>query len=287
MTEALSYKSKLSIGGAVMEFVSCDIKETRELIDDEEGIRGTRSRVLERAVQGLIKVGGSIKMNPTPIELAAVWPYCVQSSTGAVLTDAMQDVSVIVDLQTVANTYLGRFSKVTLGAQPGKKLDLTLQFVGKTNTVGSGGAVSGTPDITVRPYMMMDSGSGITIGGSTYAIDQFELDIDNHIDPTYMQGQTATDLEPMDREVRLKVRTKYTGTESGLQTTAIAGPSIASPVSGSIAFTNGSNSVTFTFGALVAEPESVTVTDKKKLRWNGNYRAYRTGSTLEVVTAFV
>ena len=143
------------------------------------------------------------------------------------------------------------------------------------------------PDITVRPYMMQDMGSGITIGGVTYAVDQFELTIDNHIEPTFMQGQSATDLEPADREVHLKIRTKYNTAEAVLQTLAITGPVLGTPVTGSLAFTNGANSVTFTFAALVAVPKSVTVNDKKKLRWDGEFRAYKVGTTLEVVTVFV
>ena len=58
-------------------------------------------------------------------------------------------------------------------------------------------------------------------------------------------------------------------------------------MTGSLAFTNGSNSATFAFGALVAVPKSVTVPNKKQLRWNGEYHAYKVGSTLEMVTTFV
>ncbi len=287
MTEAMSYKAKLSIGGTVVEFVSCDIKETRELLDDEDGIRGTRSRVLERATQGHIKVSGSIKMNPTPLELATVFPFACGNS-GTSLTDAMQDVTIVKDLGTVSETYAGaRVNKLKIEGKPGKKLDLTLDIVGKTCTMGSGGGISTIPDITVRPYMMQDAGSGLTISGGTYAIDEFEFEIDNKIDPTFMQGQTATDLEPTDREVNLKVRLKYTGTEAGLLTTAQAGPAIATPATGSIAFTNGTNSFSLTFGALVAAPQTVGVTDKKKLRLPLSYRCYKVGTTLEAVTVLV
>lgn len=285
MTEALGYKCLTTIGGTAIEFISHNLQETRELLDDEDGIRGVRSRTLERAAQGLIRVGGNLKLNPTPAELAAIWPYCVQSSTGATLTDAMQDVTVIQDLITKKNTFLGRFSKVKLSGGPGKKLDLDLTFVGKTNTEGST-SLSGTPDITVRPYMFMDMGSGITIGGTAYAIDQFELEIDNYIEPTFMMGQSATDLEPTDRTVDLRIRTKYNTAEAALQTLALSGPVLGSPVTGSIAFTNGANSVTFTFGALVAKPKSVVVPSKKPLRWDGEFRCYKVGTTLEVVTVF-
>lgn len=287
MTEAMSYKVLATFGGTAIEFLSAGISGGYDLIDDEDGIRGTRSRTLERAVQGNLRLAGDLKLNPTPVELAAIWPFCVNSSTAALLTDAMQDVTAVVDLITKKNTYVGRVGKVTLAGSPGKKLDLTVGFVGKS-IAEAATSLNGVPDITVRPYMFYDSGSGITIGGSTFAFDQFELEIDNHIEPTFMNGQTPTDLEPTDRTVRLKVRTKYNAAEAALQTLAATGPVLGSPVTGSLAFTNGSNSVTFTFGALVAEPKTVTAQRRQdKLRWDGVFHALKVGTTLEVVTVFV
>lgn len=286
MTEAMGYKAFMTIGGTYFEFVTAGISAGYELLDDDDGIRGQRSRQLERATQGLFKGSGDLHLNPTPVELAAIWPYIVNSSTGVTLTDAMQDVTVVVDLITKKNTYVGRFGKVTLAGKPGKKLDLTASFICKSLSEGAT-SLSGTPDILNRPYMMQDAGSGITIGGTAYSFEEFQLMIDNHIEPTYMQGQVPTDLEPQDREVHLSVKTKYTSTESPLQTLALTGPVLASPVTGSIAFTNGANSATFAFGALVAVPKSVTVQNKKQLRWDGEFRAYKVGSTLEVVTTLV
>ncbi len=286
MTEAMGFKALATFGGTAIEFVTNGIQETRELLDDDVGIRGTRSRTIERACQGLIRVGGNLKLNPTPVELAAIWPFCVQNSTAYTLTDAMQDVTVVTDLMTFKNTYVGRIGKVKLSGAPGKRLELDLTFVGKSNTQAAS-SLNGIPDITVRPYMMQDAGSGITIGGTAYSFDQFELEIDNHIEPTYMQGQTATDLEPSDRTVRFKIRTKYNTAEAALQTLATSGPVLGSPVTASLAFTNGSNSVTFTMGAVVAEPKTVAVPSKKPLRWDGEFRCYKVGTTLEVVTVFV
>jgi hypothetical protein len=165
-------------------------------------------------------------------------------------------------------------------------LELTASFMAKSMTEGAT-SLSGTPDITVRPYMMQDSGSGIVIGGVTYSFAEFDFSIDNHIQPTYMQGQAPTDLEPQDREVMLRIKTKYNTAEAALQTLALSGPVLGSPVTGTLAFTNGSNSCSLAFGALVAVPKSVTVPGKGPLRWDGEFRAYRVGSTLEVVPTFV
>lgn len=276
----------MSIGGTLYEFVTNGISAGYDLIDDEDGIRGTRSRSLERMCQGNFKGGGTLKMNPTPLDLSGLWPYFVNSSTGTVLTDAMQTVTLIVDTITKKLTYTGRFNKITMSGSSGKKLDLDCEFLAMSMTEGAT-SLTGVPDITNRPYMMADSGSGVTIGGVTYEFSDFSLMIDNHIELTYMNGQLPTDAEPQDREVHMVYKTKYTSTEAPLQTLALTGPILGSPVSGSLAFTNGSNSVTFAMGAMVAEPKSVTVPNKKQLRWDGTFRCEKVGTTLEIIPTFV
>ena len=287
MAEQMGWAVRGTINTTPVEFVSTNIKETVEIVQDD-GLRGVRSRALERTAQGVKKVAGTLVMEPTPAELALILPLVCQSSTGTTLTDAMQDLTLVIDLRTKLNTFVGRFTKMNLtGESGGKKLRVTLQFVGKTLVVASGGSLSGTPDITVRPYMFYDSTSGITIGGTAYSIDKFDLGIDNKIVPTYMQGQTATDLEPTDRVVTLGVQTRYNAAEDALLVLAMAGPVIASPLTASIAFTNGSNSATFTFGALVAQSESVVVPGRNALRLPLNYQCYKVGTTLETVPVLV
>ena len=285
MTEAMGYKCFTTIGGVYYEFVTHGVTGMYELLDDEDGIRGTRSRTLERAAQGLFKGGGDIHINPTPLELSGLYPLMVNATTGGALSDAMQDVTLILDLITKKNTYTGRFSKFTLRGSPGKKLDLTATYVAKSLAEGAT-SLSGIPDITVRPYMMQDMGTGITIGGVTYSLAEFELEIDNHIVPTYMQGQAPTDLEPQDRTVRLRVKTKYNTAEAALQTLALSGPALGSPITGTLAFTNGTNSVSFAFAAMVAVPKAVMVQNKGPLRWDGDFHCYKSGTTNEIITTF-
>ena len=284
--DRMKWATKLSIGGVVCEFVDNSIKGTDELILDEEGVRGTRSMIIERATQGQQRVSGDIKMNPTPLELSGLWPFIAQGSTGDTLTDAMQDVTVIKDTQTTSESYSGRFSKFKFEGSPGKKMDLTLSFLGYSYTMGSGGVVSGTPDITNSPYMMSQTGSGVTIGGTAYLFDKVSLEVDNKIEPTFMQGRTATDLMPTGREVTLTCSLKYTSIETGLLATAQAGPVLGTPVAGSIAWTNGTNSATFTFAAMIATPETVEIV-AKKLRLPLTFKCLRVGSSLEVVAVFV
>ena len=277
--ERMGWKSRLTIGGAAVEFVSCDIKETRDLVEDD-GLRGSRTRQMERVAQGQIHIGGSITMQPTPSEMAVVLPLVM--GAGSLITDVMSDTTVVLDTGTQASTYTGRFSKMTMSGQPGKKVTVKLDFVGKSSSFGAGGT-SGTLDIANRPYMFSDSG-GITINGGVYSIDKFEFVIDNKIEPTYMQGQYPTDIEPTDRICTLGIQTRYT-TEQALLTLAQAGPVIGSPLVGSIGFTNGSNSMSFTWGAMVAKSETVTVPGRQHLRLPLNYNLYGVGTSTKEIAA--
>ncbi len=286
MSEAMGYKCFLTVGGSYIEFLSEDLAENIQIVEDE-GIRGTRSHVLERVAQGNKLVQGSILIEPTPAEMAILLPLVTGSSTSATtLTDALSDVTIICDLITDKYTFSGRFTAMHLSGEPGKKLRMKLDCIGYSLSIAAT-SLSGVPDITVRPYMMYDLGSGLTIASTAYPIDRFELTIDNKIVPTFMQGQTATDLEPTDREVWLSMQCKYTSTEKGLLTVARTGPVIASPLTASLAFTNGSNSMTFTFGALVAQSKSVTIPGKQHLRLPLRYRAYQVSTTKEVVPVLV
>ena len=293
MTESMGYKSQMAIkpvsgvfnaSSVRLEFLSHDIKESIELIQDE-GLRGTRTRTSDRVAQGLIKVGGSVTFEPTPVELEVLMPFILgmASSSGTyALADALPDLYMMIDQVNEVNTYLLRVTRATFSGEPGKKLKLKLDVVGKTMTQSAAGTFPATIpaiDLSVRPYMFWDSGSGITIGGAIYPFDKFQLSIDNKIQPTYMQGQTATDLEPTDREVILSIETRYSSTESVLFTAIRTGAA----QSGSIAFTNGTNTFGITFGKLIGFSESVTVPGRQHLRLPLRYQVYGINTTKELI----
>jgi hypothetical protein len=267
-----------------LEFVSHNIKETIA-IEDDDGMRGTRTRASERVAMGNITIAGSITFQPSPAEWEVLLPYLLggpASSGTFALADTLPDMFLMVDHVAKVNTYLLRVTSGTISGEPGKKIKLMLNVVGKTLTIGNAGTFPGTVpaiDTTSRPYMMYDLASGITIAGVAYSIDKFELQIDNKIEPTYMQGQTATDLEPTDRIISLGIQTKYTSTETVLHNAARTGT-----VQGaSVGFTNGGVSLTMTFAGLVATAESPQVPGRQHLRLPLNYHAYGVGTTKEMV----
>lgn len=296
MTESMGYKSTMAInpigGGTTifnsssirLEYLSHDIKETIEL-EQDEGLRGTRTRASERIALGNVKIAGSVTFEPTPVEFQALLPFILGTagSSGTYAeADTLPDLYMMIDQVVEVNTYLLRVNKASFSGQPGKKIKLKLDVVGKTMTQSAAGSFPASvppSDLTARPYMFWDSGSGITIAGTSYSFDKFELDIDNKIEPTYMHGQYATDLEPTDRQITLSIQTKYTSTEAVLFTAIRAGTA----QSGSIAFTNGTNSLGFTFGKLIGFSESVTVPGRQHLRLPLKYQAYGISTTKELV----
>lgn len=293
MSESMGFKVRMAVNtsntwdssATALEFVSHDIKETIE-IEEDEGLRGTRTRSVERVALGNIKVAGSIKFQPSPAEFEALLPFLLGaagSSGTYALSESLPDMYLQIDEIASVYTYLLRATSGKIEGAPGKRIELTLNVVGKTLTIGAAGTFGASIpaiDTTARAYMFYDMGSGVTIAGTSYSVDKFELNVDNKIEPTYMQGQTATDLEPTDRVVKLGLQTRYTSTETGL----LAAQRSGTAQSASVGFTNGSNSLTFTFGKLVGVANSVVVPGRKGLRMPLEYHVYGVSTTRELVT---
>jgi hypothetical protein len=270
-----------------LSFLDNHIQETIELVQDE-GLRGTRTRNVERVALGLNKVAGTIKLRPNVVELESLMPFILGTASSAgsyVVADTLPNLYLLADFVANVGTFTTRVTKATFSGSPGQPIDLTLDLVGTVMSLGAAGtfASASIPAINIasRQYMFYDDASGITVNGTGYAIDQFQLTIDNKIVPTYMMGATATDIEPTDRVITLSVRTKFTSGETTLQTDQRAG----TPRTGSLSFTNGASTFSFTFGNLLAHPESVVVPDRNHLRLPSNYQAYGVSTTKDVVVA--
>ena len=283
----LAATTTFSSSSARLEFMSSDLKEVIELLQDD-GIRGTRTRNSERIVLGNVHIGGSITLQPSVAELEGLMPFILgtASATGSyVVSDTLPNFYLLMDLVAKVVTWTTRITKATFSSGPGEKLTLKLDLVGSVASYGASGsfASASIPAIDNNPpFRMADLGSGITINSIAYLVDQFELSVDNKIVPTFMISTTASDLEPTDRVVTLHVRTKYTSVEVALQTDQRAGTTRAC----TLAFTNAaSQAMTFTLPSILADPNSVVVESKEgKLRYTSEYRCYGLGaSTKEIV----
>jgi len=267
--------------------LSHDLRRSIEVVSDES-LRGTRTRAVERLALGLIKVSGSLTIQPNVLSLENFMPFILGTATSSgsyVVADTLPTLYLLID--TVAKVYTATcaVTKATFSGEPGERITMKLDLVGSAWTIGAAGTFASASipaiDIATRPYMFYDDGSGITINSIAYAIDKFDVSIDNKIVPTYMMGQTATDLYPTDRVVMVSVETKYTSGETTLETDQVAG----TPRTASISMTNGENTFSFTFGNLLASANSVVIPGRNHLRLQSEYQAYGVSTTKEIVVA--
>lgn len=282
MSESMGYKANLwikatsdfSSAALAMRYLTCGIQEKIPIVQNES-TRGTRSRFAIDVAPGNIEVGGPLEMELNPVEFGRILPYLgfLNTSGTYTLTDSMSDLYIMVDMVSQLHKYLVRVNKATFSSEPGGPLKLALDVVGKSLVIDTteADAPVTTVDSTSRPFMMYDMFSSlVTVDSTAYDVDKFELELDNKIDPTYMTGQLATDLEPGDRTVKLTVQSKFTTVEAPL----LANMRTANTSVASLAFTNGGVSLSMAFGAMVGTSTSPTVERAKKERLPLEYWCY-------------
>lgn len=294
MGESMGYKSDLALHSAAdftsgtpvaMKYISNTLQEVIP-IEENDAIRCERSRNVADIALGNVAVAGDIVCNPNPVEWGRWFPYMgfsVSTNTWT-LTDALADMYVRTYMGASTAeifTFLTRVNTSTILIEPGKKVQLTQGLVGKTLTPSTTYSFPTINDAS-RPFMAYDLGSttGITINSVANYVERIELSIDNKIDPTYMTGPTATDLEPGDRMVICKCRFKFnSAAEADLFTASRTGASVA----GSFTLTNGGVSMLFSMAAMVPQGSSPQINDRGKIRQDIEYHCYKTGATGELV----
>lgn len=263
------------------EILSSTLKETVERIENE-GLRGTRSRHGERVVPGLKRVAGDIVMNVNPADMDLDLPRILgaaESTDVFAVAETLPDFWVMIDevakLQKFNNC---KVQKATWRGQKGQPITLTLTVVGKSRTEAAAGGFPAVTYSTLEVYVFHQG--VLTLQGSAVEMEEFELTVENVIDPKFRNSQTATDVSPGDRIVTLSCKVPYDTTNCAIYTAESAGTF----ASGTLVFTNGNRSITFTLNNLKSIPETPDVPARgSELMLNLNYRAYMTGSTREIV----
>lgn len=294
MGESMGYLANMAIHSAAdfssgtpvaMKYLTNGIQETRP-IEQNDSIRCTRARNVADIAQGNISVAGPLTCHPTPIEWDRWLPYLgfSVSTITWTLTEALTDIYIRTYMGgagTELFTFLARIGSWTMTIEPGKKVMLSLNVFGKTITITSSYSFPTIDDLS-RPYMSYDLGSttGITIKSVAQLVEKIELTCDHKIEPTFMTGPTATDLEPGDRMVTCKVTTKY---NAAIEQTLLADARAGTSVTGAFTLTNGGCSMAVSMGAMVADSVTPKIDGRGKIRLETLYNCYKTGSTGEIV----
>lgn len=269
-------------------FISDGLRATTQRAEDE-GLRGTRSRNVSRIAQGLIPVAGAIVAEPSPTE----WDFWLQLIAGG--TKSGTSIPLAETLQQVAFSSLRgpkwfQYDGCVCGtaeissAGPGRKLSLSANILGQTETIQSTSFPSvayDTQDVYMHHQLAVTLGgsvSGGTLsGGTTYQPERASVKIDNAVQVKYRNSQTATALVAGDRMVDVSLVIPFTSAEAALYASS------SSAFAAQLVWTMGGLSLTMVFPALIAQTVTPVVGGgTNEITLELNCRAYKSGNENEI-----
>jgi hypothetical protein len=264
------------------EFTSESLAARRTFLD-LSGFRGSLSHPKERCRVGTYTVGGAISMNPTPTELDG-WLKRIMGTAKSGSTFALADVgpmefAALIDRGSKVLLYDGcKTAKATFSSQAGGPLTLTVDIVGATETIGNSGTFpSITPELA-DPYVHMDT--VLTLGGTAYAAKQVDITVEYQLETDrFLNSLYVTALPCADRKVTVRVMLPWTTDEVALYNQALAGGT------GSVVYTNGGTSVTFSFANLKAMEQTTPTlgSTRGELTYDLTLTAYTSSTTKELI----
>ena len=271
MPASVGSQAKLGFGTAdpvtaALEFLSESLRANKTILDTA-GIRGTRSHVSERTRGGTYTVSGSITCNPAPDELNGLLQH-IMGGTPQVGTPAGKTTfplgetlpaALFFTVDRIAKVFTYNLCKIvraTFRASEGGLLELSLDIEGGAETIGNAGTFPALTHTTQAPFVFHDA--VITLSGSTRAIKDFELVIENVADTTrFMNSQTRAEIPIIDRMVTLRCTTAYEAGTSALYDQAVAG------AAADLTLTNGTMSLQFSIPGVLQVPAQTPIVSSK------------------------
>lgn len=257
------------------EFISETMSLQAEILDTS-GIRGTRQHASERTRDGINQVGGQVTMIADPDMLDAWFPRILgtaESSDAFNFAELLPDFLMLFD--RVGDVYLYTGCKVAKATFRGTKngfLELVLDIIGKDETTGQSFPSLTLPVTTnTAPYVFTDG--VITLVSSAREITSFELVIDNLVVPEHHNSVNATSVDATDQLITLNCVVDNSTANQDLYEQALLG------TTGTLVFTNGTVSTTFTFGKLQSTDKSPNVGGKGRIELPLAMTARKVGTT--------
>lgn len=285
MTAAIGTLGRLGIGASspvdyCLDFKSAPFGAKQESMNGN-GVRGTLQHTVERVRAGLIRVDGTVDLTPQAADYHRLWPWVLGgaavtiSGTNKRYNEAETAVEryLTIDKHQKVMTYDGVVvNQATLTASQGEFLDMNLDLVGKTETVGNAGTFPGIyADVTTNPFIM--SHLTLSVNSTTVTAKTFEVTVNNNVDKDrYFNSNTLSKAIWLDREVRFKTQLPYgdftalynTGAETGIAVLAT--------------FQIGSVVMTVSMQKVVFEPVTPPVEGRREVMLDLEGRAYRSGT---------
>lgn len=291
MVATFGYQSQLGVSANNPVDQRFDFDSEEVVLDEEfldtNGLRGTRSRSEERIRQGIRRVHGMIRLQPTATELEALLPWILggtPTGTGTItypLADALTTRFVAIDRGSHVFTYNGCVvDTCTFHAAQNQPLNVDLEIIGIDETLGASGSFpSLNLDVATAPFIFTDL--ALVVASTTYNTRQFELKIDNDIEKErFFNSQTLTAGYPKDRHITLSHPLPY-GDDAAAYNLGVAG------VAATLTFTFGAQVLEFSLSNCKYPRHSPRVEGHEEIFLPLTATAYATGSpisTRELVT---
>ncbi len=219
------------------EFLSCDLGADGSH-REATGMRGSRSQFETSVVDGTEAVDGSVVIEPRPNDLTNWLPRILGAN--GVAASTVPEFVCNVERSAESNLYSGcKVDRATFTASSTQNLQLALDIVGKTETTQAFPNIASTLSV-LQPYVLHQA--VLTLGGNTYAMDNLEIVIANNLlRDRFYNTQTRSEIPEGGRLVTLGLDNPFNSSDTELYDIARDG------LAGSVVFTNGNYSITFTF----------------------------------------
>lgn len=294
---AMTHQAKFGLGvtGSAVnepyEFRSENIAKQGTHVETD-GARGTRSRPSENVNDGPYTVGGPVTLVVNGVEYDALLPKILgadESTDVFALAETLPDFVCQIDRKTKVFAYSGcKINKARFYSSRGNPLlvDLDIQgkqagaYAGTTFTEGNPGNSGTFPSLTlsvVAPYMHHEL--VLTIGGTVYAVDNWELVVDNALILDRIDNsQTRTELPESDRVITMAGDFHYPTDETSLLRVATAG------VAATAVFTKGGRSLTFSMVKIQTPDKDPNAPARnQEIGFRREFNCRQTASTKELV----
>jgi hypothetical protein len=239
-----------------VSFLSESLRKSGTNITDD-GVRGTRSQASERIRAGNFTVAGSISMQPNPAELVDILKWCGLSASGTTysLTETLTSRDVTIDRIAKVFTYAGVYvNRATFSSSEGSPLTVTLDLVGKTETVANSGTFPSLNHSLAAPFMHYDG--TFSLVSSSRTPKSSVITIDNMLIAAFNNSQSAGFIIPGGRQVSAEFTLPYSSTETDLYAQAVAGSAAT------ITYAVGGYSLAFALASLQCPDNSPVITNK-------------------------
>ncbi len=223
-------------------------------------------------------VSTSTAFSATPATVPTV-NTAVTSSASYALGEVLPTRAVMVDrVMNVASYPTVAVDMAVFQASRGTALSLSLSLVGISESIGAAGTFPTLVlDILSKPFLFFDC--QLTVGGTVYYVDSFNLTINNFIDKArFFNSQVLTALIATDRAVTFKTSMPQ-GDAFALYGAGTAGVSMVAK------FSYGNQILTFTAGSLLFPHESPVVKGRGEVMLPITGTLLKSGTTSELVIA--